>query len=114
ETQSLVPFVAERFVAGRTFNDVVANAPLHCDLAQVAARDVDHLEFTRVLPYLEEAASDQAWLVVGGHEVGHGLAAESVQVATLEAIVGWCREHDVWIDTVGAVAARVQDLRRAT
>jgi peptidoglycan/xylan/chitin deacetylase (PgdA/CDA1 family) len=114
ETQSLVPFVADRFLAGRTFNDVVANAPAHCDLAQVAARDVDHLEFAQVLPYLEAAVADRAWLVVGGHEVSHGLAAESTQVATIEAIVGWCREHDVWIDTVGAVAARVQDLRRAT
>jgi peptidoglycan/xylan/chitin deacetylase (PgdA/CDA1 family) len=114
ETQSLVPFVAERFLAGRTFNDIVANAPVHCDLAQVAARDVDHLELAQVAPYLEAAVADRAWLVVGGHEVSHGLEAESIQVATLEAIVGWCRERGVWIDTVGAVAARVQDLRRAS
>jgi peptidoglycan/xylan/chitin deacetylase (PgdA/CDA1 family) len=117
-TTSLVPFVAERFVAGRTFNDLVANAAFHCDLAQVSAFNADHVGFEQLRPALEAALADRAWLVIGGHEIGHDLADETTRVDTLEAIVGWCREHDVWIDTVGAVATRVsaatdQDVRRA-
>jgi peptidoglycan/xylan/chitin deacetylase (PgdA/CDA1 family) len=116
-TTSLVPFVADRFLVGRTFNDLVANAPFHCDLAQASAFNTDHLGFEQLRPALEAALADRAWLVLGGHEVGHDLADETTRVDTLEAVVAWCREHQVWIDTVGAVATRVQaadqDLRRA-
>jgi len=108
-TRSLVPLVAERFLAGRTFNDVVANAPFHCDLAQVAAVDVDRIDAAQIQPKLDAAVGDRAWLVVGGHEVGRTLAPETTQVSTLDALVGWCRERAVWIDTVGAVAERVAD-----
>src|SRR6478735_2735850 len=104
DTCSLVPYVADRFLAGRTFNDFVANPPFHCDLAQVAARDVDRLAFDQVRPALEATVADRAWLVLGGHEIGHELAHETTRVDTLEAVVDWCREHRVWIDTVGAVA----------
>ena len=109
-TRSLVPLVAERFVAGRTFNDTVANAPRHCDLAQVAAVAVDCIDIHQLRPQLEATIADRAWLVVGGHEVGPNLAPETTKLATLEAAVEWCREHRVWVDTVGAVAARVAQL----
>ena len=110
ETRSLVPLVTERFLAGRTFNDVVANAPFHCDLAQVAAVDIDRIDFEQLRPKLAATVADRAWLVLGGHEVGRGLAPETTRIATLEAVMEWCREHEVWVDTVGAVAARVEQI----
>lgn len=106
-TKSLVPMIAERFVAGRTFNNVTANAPRHCDLAQVAAVNADALTFPQLRPRLEAAVADGAWLVLGGHEFGEQGRDETVAAATVEAVVGWCRDHDVWIDTIGAVAGRV-------
>ena len=106
-TRSMVPMVAERFVAGRTFNDVSANSPQHCDLAQVAAVDADGLTFTQLLPRLESTLADGAWLVLGGHEFGDEGGHETTGVATVEAVVAWCRAHDVWIDTIGTVAQRV-------
>jgi peptidoglycan/xylan/chitin deacetylase (PgdA/CDA1 family) len=107
DTKSVVPMVAERFVAGRTFNNVSANSPLHCDLAQVAAVNIDELTFSQVQPRLEAALAAGAWLVLGGHEVGEQAGPETTAVATVEAVVAWCRDHDVWIDTIGAIAARV-------
>lgn len=109
ETQSLVPLVAERFLAGRTFNDIVANAPFHCDLAQVAAINVDCIDVTQLHPRLDAAVAERAWLVVGGHEVGPTLAPETTKVSMLEAMVEWCGERRVWVDTVGAVAERIAD-----
>jgi len=108
ETRSLVPLVAERFVAGRTFNDVTANAPLHCDLAQVAGVNSDGLEFARVCMLLEAALADHAWLVLGGHEIGVATGDETTTTDTIASVVRWCRDHDVWIDTVGAVARHLR------
>jgi peptidoglycan/xylan/chitin deacetylase (PgdA/CDA1 family) len=107
DTRSLVPLVAERFLAGRTFNDVSANAPFHCDLAQVAAVNCDEHSFSRLQPRLEAALADRAWLVLGGHEIGACDADETTTTATIASVVHWCRDHDVWVDTVGAVARRV-------
>ncbi len=57
ETRSFVPLVAERFLAGRTFNDVAPNSPRHCDLAQLQAMNSDGLEFAQVRPLLEATAT---------------------------------------------------------
>ena len=113
-TKSLVPLIAERFEAGRTFNNVSANAPFHCDLAQVSAINVDELTFAQLLPRLEAALADGAWLVLGGHEVGELGARETTATDTIEAVVRWCRDHDVWVDTIGAVARRVARVSSAS
>ncbi len=112
DTQSYVPLVAERFVAGRTFNDVAINSPVHGDLAQISAMNSDGLTFEQLRPTLESALDDGAWLVLGGHEVGHRGDPETTMPATLAATVEWCRSHDVWIDSIGNVASRVHTLQR--
>lgn len=111
DTQSFVPLVADRFVAGRTFNDVALNSPVHCDLAQVSAMCSDELAFDQLHPVLESTLDQGAWLVLGGHEIGHGRAAETTEYATLAGIVEWCHANQVWIDTVVDVAGRVQALK---
>ena len=107
DTQSFVPMVAERFLAGRLFNDVGANAPLHADLAQVMGMNSDGHTFDDLRPSLDVTLEEGAWLVLGGHEIGHRGDAETTMPATMAAVVEWCRSHDVWIDTVGNIAARV-------
>ncbi len=105
--ESFVPVVAERFLAGRTFNDVVANSPVHCDLAQVSAMCSDEITFEQLRPVLESTLGAGAWLVLGGHEIGRRPSPETTLESTLDAVVSWCRAHHVWIDTVGEVAGRV-------
>ncbi|MGZ4693417.1 MAG: polysaccharide deacetylase family protein, partial [Acidimicrobiales bacterium] len=67
-TESYVPLVADRFVAGRTFNDVATNSPVHGDLAQVRAMNSDGLTFEQLRPTLAATLDEGAWLVLGGHE----------------------------------------------
>ena len=112
DTLSLVPLITERFAAGRTFNDVTANSPSRCDLAQVAAINSDEMTFAQLRPRLESTLRDGAWLVLGGHEFGECGDPETTAATTLEAVVGWCRDHDVWIETVGAVARHLSALTR--
>lgn len=106
ETQSYVPLVAELFGVGRTFNDLWANSPARCDLAQVACLNIDGVRLEALRERLEEAEDDGAWLVLGGHEVGTA-DFETVGVETLEAVVQWCRNRAIWIDTVGAIGRHI-------
>lgn len=106
-TQSYVPVVAELFGVGRTFNDLWANSPTRCDLAQVACVNSDGVGFEVLRPTLEQTVNDGGWLVLGGHEVARTGGLQTTTVNTLEAVVQWCREHSVWIDTLGAVGRHV-------
>jgi peptidoglycan/xylan/chitin deacetylase (PgdA/CDA1 family) len=110
-TQSYVPLVAELFGVGRTFNDRWDNSPIRCDLAQVACVNSDGIGFEVLRPRLEQNANDGGWLVLGGHEIGTAGNSETTTVETLEAVVHWCREHAVLIDTVGAVGRHVESAR---
>jgi peptidoglycan-N-acetylglucosamine deacetylase len=113
DAQSFVPVVAERFLAGRTFNDVAVNSPMHCDLAQVKAMCSDGLVFEQLRPVLETTLEAGAWLVLGGHEIGPSPDAETTLEATLAAVVEWCRAEQVWIHTVAGVAEHVHALQQS-
>jgi peptidoglycan-N-acetylglucosamine deacetylase len=113
DTQTLVPLIAERFSAGRTFNNVVANAPLHCDLAQLNGVNSDGLTFEHLRPTLDATLEEGAWLVLGGHEIGEQGDHETTMPSTVATIVEWCRDNGVWIDTIGNVAAMVSSRQRA-
>lgn len=112
-TESLVPLIAESFKVGRTFNDVTANSPADVDLAQTRCINSDEKTFENLLPMLEAAVADSAWLVLGGHEIGTaGHGGETTWMETIEAVVKWCRGNGVWIDTIGNVARRVEAFQR--
>jgi hypothetical protein len=110
-TQSLVPLIAEMFDVGRTFNDVVANSPADLDPAQTACINSDGKAFADLLPTLEAAMADSAWLVLGGHEIGFADDGETTLVETIEAVVDWCRGNRVWIDTIGNIGRAVLSSR---
>jgi hypothetical protein len=113
-TQSLVPLIAEMFDVGRTFNDVVANSLADFDPAQTACVNSDEKTFVALLPTLEAAVADSAWLVLGGHEIGYAADYETTQVGTIEAVVSWCRRNGVWIDTIGNVARAAETVNAAS
>jgi peptidoglycan/xylan/chitin deacetylase (PgdA/CDA1 family) len=102
--RSVVPLISRLFEVGRTFNDVVANSPGVFDPAQVACVNCDEQTFDQLLPTLESAAADGAWLVFGGHEIGDTGERETTAAATIEAVVAWCRSNNIWIDTVGTIS----------
>jgi peptidoglycan/xylan/chitin deacetylase (PgdA/CDA1 family) len=111
DCQSYVPVVARMFDVGRTFNDMWANSPRHCDLAQVAAMNCDELSFAQLRGRLQEALSDGAWIVLGGHEVGD-VGHEVTSTSTIEAVVAWCRDEGVRIGTIGATGRDVAAVQR--
>jgi hypothetical protein len=72
----------------------------------VACLNIDGVRLEALRERLEEAEDDGAWLVLGGHEVGTA-DFETVGVETLEAVVQWCRNRAIWIDTVGAIGRHI-------
>jgi peptidoglycan-N-acetylglucosamine deacetylase len=111
-TQSYVPVVARKFLVGRTFNDLWANSPLRCDLAQVAAINSDAKPIDALRRYLDAALIEGSWVVLGGHEIGAS-GHDSTVPATVEAVVGWCRTEGVRIGTVGAVGDMVARMQQS-
>lgn len=113
-TQSLVPMIARSFDVGRTFNDLTANSPGDVDLAQTRCVNSDQRTFEDLLPMLEAALDDSAWLVLGGHEIGTADAGgvDATRSETIEAVVSWCRENRVWIDTIGNTARLIASVKR--
>jgi hypothetical protein len=109
-TRSYVPVVARKFLVGRTFNDRWANAPLRCDLAQVAAINSDATPIEGLRPYLDAALLEGSWVVLGGHEIDD-VGREATMPATLEAVVAWCRSEGVRIGTVGAIGSTVEHMQ---
>lgn len=110
--KSLVPLIARTFEVGRTFNDVSANSPGDLDFAQIRCVNSDAKAFDALLPMLEAAVADSAWLVLGGHEIGAAEERETTRIETIEAVLGWCRSNSVRIDTVGSTARSLAAFHR--
>ena len=112
DTRSYVPIIADRFLAGRAFNDISTNSLHRCDLARVMCVNSDNKSFADLEPLLDETLADGAWLVLGGHEIGDEGDFETTTPTLIEAVVDWCRSHAVWVDTIGSIAGYIQDRRR--
>lgn len=115
QTQSTVPIVARRFLAGRGFRDESANDPAFCDLAQLMGVESDGLSFPALLAYLKDAESRGAWLVFAGHNIG----AEGRQTTLIPALDEFLRyandpQNGVWLDTVEHIASFIQKQRAAS
>ncbi|MCC7146217.1 MAG: polysaccharide deacetylase family protein [Phycisphaeraceae bacterium] len=110
KTQSYVPIVARHFLAGRGFITESHGDPTFCDLAQIPARGLDTLTFDQVQPWIDDAAKQGHWLNLAGHEIGGG-HPQTTRPETLEAIAAYCRQKNLWVDTVAAVSAYVKKVR---
>ena len=112
DTRSYVPMIANRFLAGRSFNDISANSLGRCDLARLMCVNSDDKTFADLEPLLDATLAEGSWLVLGGHEIGHSRDFETTTPSLIEAVVDWCRRNGVWIDTIGTIASYVLDRRR--
>lgn len=112
QTQSYVPLVAKRFLAGRGFNDESANDPVRVDLAQILGIDSDGMSFEQMKRLADSAAAQGRWLVFAGHEIGPP-GNQTTLAAELERFLQHAKDpaSGIWLDTVKAVAAYIQARR---
>lgn len=112
QTQSTVPVIARRFLAGRGFKDESANDPAFCDLAQLMGVDSDGLSFSQMLQFLKDAEARGAWLVFAGHNIGSE-GRQTTLIPALEELLRYASDpkNGVWLDTVHNIATHVKHRR---
>lgn len=113
-TQSYVPLVARHFLAGRGFPSEWHNIPEVCDLAQLNGRSFDQLPFDEILSWIEQTRQEKGWLILVGHDIGHDVQRQMVQVNTLRALIEYALNpaYGVWLDTVASVARHVKSMQK--
>lgn len=111
-TRSFVPLVADLFSSGRGWLDEAPNAPAYCDLAQLMGVEMDGKEFAELLPLIESARQQGAWLVLGGHEMNTD-GFQTTRLHMLEELIRYAQrpESGIWLATVGEVTAFVKQQR---
>jgi len=109
-TQSYVPLVAKRFLAGRCFNGESANDPTFCDLAQLIGMSGDIQDFSLLKKHLDKTLADGNWLILAAHDVGD--KQQAVSEGVLRAIGDYAKKHpELWVDTVAGIAAYIKSQR---
>lgn len=108
-TQSYVPLIARRFIAGRIYMSEWHNDPIHCDLAQLYGRSFDALPFDTFREWIEKARSRQGWLVLAGHDAGDEDRPQMVRVDALKALCAYAMDprNGVWLCTVADGARHI-------
>jgi peptidoglycan/xylan/chitin deacetylase (PgdA/CDA1 family) len=113
-TQSYVPLVAERFLAGRGFRDEAANDPTFCDLAQALGIDADGMSFDEFRNTIDSASSEGGWVIFAGHDIGT-TGRQTTLTTSLEPLLKYAKDpaNGVWLDTVGTIAKYIRDHQKA-
>jgi hypothetical protein len=111
-TESYVPLVAKRFLAGRGFRDETANNPTFCDLAQLLGVQSDGMAFEEMKKAVLTAAQDGAWLIFAGHEIGN-VGFQTTEAAVLDQFLQFANDpaNGIWLDTVAMIAKYVEAQR---
>ncbi|MEN6428288.1 MAG: polysaccharide deacetylase family protein [Phycisphaerales bacterium] len=112
DTQSYVPVIAERFIAGRGWRDEGVNDPAFCDPAQLMGVEFDGLTFEQLKVLIDAAAKNGFWLVLCGHEIGEA-GYQTTRADTLRAFCEYARDpqNGLWVDTVANVTRYVLEHR---
>ncbi len=112
QLKSYVPLIAKLFESGRGWLDEGANDPTFCDMAQLLGVEMDGKEFEELLPAIEQARGQGAWLVLAGHEMGVK-GSQTTRLHMLEELIQYAQkpESAIWLATVGEIAAYIQDQR---
>ncbi|MCC5935905.1 MAG: polysaccharide deacetylase family protein [Lunatimonas sp.] len=112
--QSLVPLIADLFVAGRGWLAEAPVDPLYADLAQITGIEMDNKSFDQVKAYIDQAAANGQWLVLAGHETNES-GRQTTYLETLRELAKFAQnpESGIWIAPIGEVAAYVQATRKA-
>lgn len=112
KTQSYVPVVARSFVSGRGWLDEAPNDPVFCDLAQLTGMESDGKTFEEILTLIEQARKDHTWLVLAGHEMGHG-ENQTTRLNMLRELLPYLKSQagSLWVAPVGTISEYVRDNR---
>jgi peptidoglycan/xylan/chitin deacetylase (PgdA/CDA1 family) len=109
---SYVPLVEELFVAGRLWLSEAPNDPAYVDLSQLFGYPMDDVDFSALEPVLRDTIDRGQWLVLAGHDTGSVPGKQVTRLETIRALARYLQERrDVWVDTVGNVAAYVRRAR---
>ena len=112
QVKSYVPLIAERFLVGRGFSDEYFNNPAFCDLAQASGTVSDNSDYPQMVKLISQAATQGAWIIFGGHEIGE----KGFQTTDATALVKLCKyiqdpANGVWVDTVKNIGQYIQEQR---
>lgn len=112
-TQSYVPLIAKRYLAGRGFRDEAANDPMFADFAQLLGIESDGMTFEQMRDTVKTAEAQSGWVVFAGHEIGPA-GNQTTRAAELDKFLTWAGDpaNGVWVDTVEKIARYVQSKRR--
>jgi len=113
ELQSYIPLIAELFESGRGWLDEGPNDPGFCDMSQLLGMEMDGKEFEQLLPVIEQAREQGAWLVLAGHEMGTS-GRQTTRLHMLEDLIQYAQDpaHGIWLTTVGEVTEYVKEHRK--
>jgi peptidoglycan/xylan/chitin deacetylase (PgdA/CDA1 family) len=110
-TQSYVPLVAERFIAGRGFLDQGPNDPLRCDMAQLNGVDADEKDFGQLKAIVDANLESGTWLVLVAHNIGRP-GPQSMPLDVLRELCRYVAALDeLWVDTVTAIGSHLAERR---
>jgi len=109
-TKSYVPVVSKLFLSGRGWLDEGPNAPQFCDLAQLTGMEMDGKDFEQILPLIENAKKNGAWLVLAGHEMGES-GNQTTRLSMLKKLIEYAQNpaNGIWIAPVGTVAKYIKE-----
>ena len=111
-TESYVPLIAQRYLAGRVYMSETCNVPGFLDLAQLFAFPFDTAPLEVMIGLIEAAVDEGGWIIFCGHDVGLG-GSQSIDTAKLEQVCDYLVEHrtTIWTDTVCSIAEYVRNYR---
>jgi peptidoglycan/xylan/chitin deacetylase (PgdA/CDA1 family) len=114
-TQSYVPLVSRKFIAGRGWLGEGPNDPGFVDLSQVAGVSMDDRELDALRATLDDAIERGQWLVLAGHDIGPQHGRQITRVSLLRALAEYLAapERGVWVAPVGTVATWIRTQRPA-
>lgn len=109
-TQSYVPLIAGKYLAGRGFRDESANDPVHADFAQLLGVDSDGLAFEQMLAIVKKG--DGGWIVFAGHEIGSA-GEQTTRIDALERFLAYAKDpaNGIWLDRVDTIAEYIRARR---
>lgn len=113
-TQSLVPLISEKFLAGRGWLDEAAADPWYADLAQLPGVQMDDTDFESLLPMIEQSSANGHWLILAGHETGTS-GSQTTRLEFLEKLARYVNDpaNEIWVAPIGTVAQYVKATRES-
>ncbi len=105
ETESYVPLIEQRYLAGRIYMSETCNVPGFLDLAQLFAFPFDTAPLEAIIGRIEAALNDAGWVIFCGHDVGTG-GPQSIDIEKLGKVCDYLmnKRATIWTDRVCTIA----------